>query len=55
MERPPTLDPTEATECRFAPRHLNETHSPQPNAFDYSNSFTFFGDIYQLIIILISI
>ena len=29
-------------------RHLNDTDNPQLNAFDYSNSFTFFDDIQKL-------
>ena len=41
MERPRTLDPTE---CKHhdAIRHLNGTDNPQLNAFEYSNSFSFF-------------
>ena len=42
MERPRTFDPTE---FKDAIRHLNGTDDPQLNAFDYSNSFTFFDDI----------
>ena len=38
MERPRTLDPTE---CKHAIRHLNGSHNPQLDAFNYSNSFTF--------------
>ena len=44
MERPRTLDPTE---CKHAIRHLNGTNNPQLNAFNYSNSFTFFNDIQK--------
>ena len=44
MERPRTLDPTE---CKHAIRHLNGTHNPQLDAFNYSNSFTFFNDIQK--------
>ena len=42
MERPRNLDPTE---CKHAIRHLNGTNNPQLDAFNYSNSFTFFDDI----------
>ena len=42
MERPRTLDPKE---CKHAIRHLDGTDKPQLSAFDYKNSFTFFGDI----------
>ena len=44
MERPRTLDPTE---CKHAIRHLNGTNNPQLDAFKYSNSFTFSGDIQK--------
>ena len=44
MERRRSLDPTE---CKHAIRHLNSTENPQLNAFDYSNSFTFFDDIQK--------
>ena len=44
MERPRTLDPTE---CKHAIRHLNGTNNPQLDAFNYSNSFTFFNDIQK--------
>ena len=44
MERPRTLDPTE---CKHAIRHLNGTHNPQLDVFNYSNSFTFFNDIQK--------
>ena len=42
MERPRFLNPTE---CKHAIRHLNGSDDPELNAFDYSNSFTFFNDI----------
>ena len=44
MEHPRTLDPTE---CKHAIRHLNGTNNPQLDAFNYSNSFTFFNDIQK--------
>ena len=44
MERPRTLDPTE---CKHATRHLNGTINHQLDAFNYSNSFTFFDDIQK--------
>ena len=44
MERPSTLDPTE---CKHAIRHLNGTNDPQLDAFNYTNSFTFFNDIQK--------
>ena len=44
MERPRTLDPTD---CKHAIRHLNGTNNPQLDAFNYSNSFTFFNDIQK--------
>ena len=44
MERHRTLDPTE---CKHAIRHLNGTNNPQLDAFNYSNSFTFFDDIQK--------
>ena len=44
MVRPGTSDPTES---KHAIRHINETDNPQPNAFDYSNSFIFFDDIQK--------
>ena len=39
MKRLRTSDPTE---CKHAIRHLNGTDNPHVNAFDYSNSFSFF-------------
>ena len=42
MERPRTLDPSE---CKLDIRHLNGTNNPQVDAFNYTNSFTFFNDI----------
>ena len=44
MERPRTLDPTE---CKYAIRHLSETNNPQLDAFNYTNSFTFFNDFQK--------
>ena len=44
MERPCTLDPTE---CKLAIRYFIENDNPQLNAFNYSNSFTFFEDIQK--------
>ena len=44
MERPLTLDPTE---CKHDIRHLNGTNNPHLDAFNYSNSFTFFIDIQK--------
>ena len=42
MECPRTLDPTEN---KHAIHHLNDTHNPQLDAFDYSNSSTLFDVI----------
>ena len=42
MERPRTLD---LLKCKHAIGHLNGTDIPQLNAFDYSNSLTYFDDI----------
>ena len=42
MERPRTLDPKE---CKHVISHLNGTDYRQLNAFEFSNSFTFFVDI----------
>ena len=44
MEPLCTLDPTE---CKHAIRHLNGTDNPQLNAFECSNSFTFFEDFQK--------
>ena len=44
MERSRILDPTEN---KHAIRHSNGTDNPQFNAFDCSNSFTFFDDIQK--------
>ena len=38
---------SDPTECKHAIRHLNGTNNPQLNAFNYSNSFTFFNDIQK--------
>ena len=42
MDCPRTLDPTE---CKHAIRHLKGTNNPQLDAFNYTNSLTFFNDI----------
>ena len=43
-DRPGTLDPTES---QHAIRHLNGTNNHQLDAFNYTNSFTFFNDIQK--------
>ena len=48
MERPRTLDPTES---KHFIRHLNGTDNPRINAFDYSNSFTFFDNIQKQLLL----
>ena len=44
VKRPGTSDPTEG---KLAFDYLNGTDNPQLNAFDYSNSFTFFHDVQK--------
>ena len=44
MERHRTLEPTE---CKYPILYSTGTDNPQLNAFDYSNSLTFFDDIQK--------